>query len=619
VASARATAGLPLCAFAWLVGVHALIQAACVTSAILGISMSRGRAAVAVTVVLALSTAFAWRFWQASERRPPEPTPPRGPGHWIAWMIAGGAVCWAVSLWARLWVLAYQRASYDWDGLYYHIPAIHEWVLTGRVRWLDTYPDVPFVNYPMGIEAHTFLMHQLFGVSQLVDACNLWYWPLAFFAVIVLAGRLGARGPWRWFAAALLAGAPVMVCQSVTSYTDPASASCVMAAVAASALLVFHEDGTPWWTALLWGASIGLVLGSKGTGVPMSAAIVTAVVAGMALRHGKQGLVGRLPVIAVGACVMLAVGGYWYARNAYHTGNPVYPVQVKFGARVLIEGYDSARFTTNNQPAWLMRFPAAIRGPVSWLQLDAPIQGYAPIGGLGYIWPVAGIPSILLVATWALRRRPGVDPAEVALAMGVVLGLLIVQPAMWWSRFIIWVHVLGLACLGLVLHRASVARLTLVRPLAWACALAVVTLAAWESERTLAIEEARGRVESGRAHAKYASAEQMLFPGLADTPGMREVFASTAIARSEWGRAGTLLGGILALPLGQRQIHLLPPHPREEELVRLESAGVRWVIWDAAARGDVPPILRQRAMEESTYAPSLNESFHILRLPTPDR
>lgn len=605
--------------FAGLVGAHALVQVACLTSAVLGITLTRGRAQAATVVVLLLSAAFASRFGGGS-RRLTAPTPTAARANWVGWVLAGGAVAWAASLWARLWWLAFERPSYDWDGLYYHIPAIHEWVVAGRVGWISTFPDVPFVNYPMGVEAQTFLLHQGFGLSPLVDACNLWYWPLALFSVVVLAGRLGASGPWRWLSGAMVAGAPVLVCQGVTTYIDPASASCTMAAIAASVLLVSHDHRPAWWYVILWGAAVGLVLGSKGTGLPMGAVIVLVVAAGMAWREGWRRWTAWIPGLAAGLCVVLAVGGYWYARAAYHTGNPVHPVEVRFGARVIIPGYDPAGMMRDNQPEWLKRFPSAVRVPVSWLQLDAPIQGSAPVGGLGYIWLLAGAPSILALIVASLRRHPDIPRAELVLAVALVLVLLAVQPAAWWSRFTVWLHVLGLAALASLLTRAASASRTAVKLMAGALGLLVLGIGAWESERTLALERATGRVASEAAGpAAYETSRQFLFPGMEEEAGFRAFLAADRIARSRWSRAGTLLGGTLALPLGQRQIHLLPDQPSDEDLARLDELGVRWVLWDATDSGTVPGLLRDHALEEHVYAPSADANFHVLRLGPPSR
>jgi hypothetical protein len=597
--------------FAGLVSAHALLQLACIASACLGVALTRNRALGAIAIALAASAAIAW-FLRTADPVTPRGLPNGGAVRALAWVVAGATLTWAATLWARLWRLAADRPSYDWDGLYYHIPAINEWVVAGRVRWLDTFSDVPFVNYPMGVEAHTFLMHQAFGLAGLVDACNLWYWPLGVLAVVVLAALLGAAGPWRWLAGGLLAGAPVLVCQGVTTYIDPASASCVMAAVTASVLLVFHDGRTPAVKAVLWGASVGLVLGSKGTGLPMAGVIGTAVLLGMGWQEGWRRWPAWLPRLVLGLGIAFLVGGYWYTRAAYHTGNPIYPIQVRFGSLVLIEGYDASTMMSGNQPEWLTRFPSLLRAPVSWLQLDAPIQGYAPVGGLGYVWLLAGVPAIAWLAAGAVRRRTP-DVHRAAFALGLVVVLLLVQPAAWWSRFTVWLHVLGLAACAVALHRVSRARLVPVRSLALACAVVLAGVAAWESERTLRIEQARGRTP-GVPGNPYISTQEAFFPGLATTPGFDRFLAADRIARGPWSRAGTLLGGVLAMPLGQRHIHLLPAQPGEADIERLRSDGVSWIVWDVAANGPVPGVLTRHALEHVAYTRADDVDFHAVRI-----
>ena len=612
--SARtARAAGPLGAFAGLVSAHALVQLACIASACLGVALTQGRARAAVGLALVAAAVVAWRLFHAVDARPHgDAAGHGGAAPAVAWVVAGATLGWAVTVWARLWRLAAERPSYDWDGLYYHIPAINEWVVAGRIHWLDTFPDVPFVNYPMGVEAHTFLMHQAFGLARLVDACNLWYWPLGVLAVVEMATLLGAGGPWRWLAGALFAGAPVLVCQGVTSYIDPASASCVMAAVAASVLLVFHDGQAQAWKAALWGASVGLTLGSKGTGLPMATVIGTAVAVGMGWREGWRQWRAWLPRLVVGLGVAFLIGGYWYVRAAYYTGNPVYPVQVKFGQHVLVGGYDAYAMMRANQPEWLLRFPSLLRTPVSWLQLDAPIQGYAPVGGLGYVWLLAGLPAIAWLAAGIVRHHAG-DTPRAAFALGLVLLLFLVQPAVWWARFTVWIHVLGLAALAIALQRTWCAGSASLRWLAIACAVAVAGVAAWESERTLGIEQARGRAvdEPGRP---YVSTEEAFFPGMAATDGFDRFLVADQIARSPWSRAGTLLGGVLAMPLGQRRVHLLPVQPSEADVERLRKDGVRWVVWDVAACGAVPEVLTRHALEHVAYARPDDINFHALRM-----
>jgi hypothetical protein len=566
-----------------------------------------------------LALLFAYRFEAARQGSALEHGTPLVFLVWTVRVSSALALLWSASLWARLWLLAVRRPSYDWDGLYYHLPAIHEWVLRGRIAWLDGFPDVPFVNYPMAIEAHTFFTYQILGIDRLGDALNLWFWPMAFLAVVVTSGLLGARGAWRWLSGALLAGAPVLVAQSVTSYVDPGAAACVMAAVAATLLLVFREGRDLGWRILLWGASLGLVLGSKGTGVVMVPVFAVAVIGGCLWREGWSRWPVWLRRVALGLLITAGTGGYWYLRNAYHTGNPVYPIEVRFGARVLVPGYDAAGMMNNEIPDWLARFPPVLRVPVAWLQLDAPIQGYAPTGGLGYVWLLAGLPAVAILAGRSFRDRSAASRRELRFALILVSLLLIVQPAPWWARFTLWIHVLALPCLVRVMQVLSSSRAYWRAALSLGALVAVLGLAIWESERTLALEAETGRVaRADTSGDAYLSTRELLFPDMEASEGFNRFFAAPRIARSLWGRAGTLLGGSLAMPLGRRKISLLPQELSEDDLNRIQEAGVEWVLWDVVGAGDVPSVLRARASEEHRYdrAPNVDFRAILLRPPT---
>jgi hypothetical protein len=159
----------------------------------------------------------------------------------------------------------------------------------------------------------------------------------------------------------------------------------------------------------------------------------------------------------------------------------------------------------------------------------------------------------------------------------------------------------------------SRARLVPVRSLALACAVVLAGVAAWESERTLRIEQDRGRTP-GAPGNPYISTQEAFFPGLATTPGFDRFLAADRIARGPWSRAGTLLGGVLAMPLGQRHIHLLPAQPGEADIERLRSDGVSWIVWDVAANGPVPGVLTRHALEHVAYTRADDVDFHAVRI-----
>lgn len=609
--------------FAGVTVLLALLQVFTLWSGALGLTLGRGAAAAYAAISLLGATLFGLSFRDPADdaRRPGSVG---GLSGGLLRLTTAAALGWTALVWIRLWLLAARRAPYDWDGLYYHLPAIHEWAVAGRVAWLTSVPDVPFVNYPMGVEATTFLLHRLHGAEALLNAGNLWYWPLAVLAVVVIAGRLGAPTAWAWLAGALVSGSPVLVAQSVTCYTDPAFAATVLASLAAAMLVLFPAGGSgarPW---ALWGAALGLMAGAKGSGVPF--ALINAVVVFAVLAWRERGAVARRwPQLLLAGGAALATGGYWYLRNALMTGNPVHPIQVAVGHKVIFPGYDHVQFSEANLPAWLAAYPSWLRMPVSWLQLDAPIHGYAPTGGLGYLWLVACVPAIAVLVALTARRRRDRFAGEFLFLFALVALLLGAQTSTWWARFTVWLVGLGLPALVIVLQRAQArARAGLARLLVVTVAMGCVVLAGWETNRTLALEQQEGRLPAtGGAPVAYRTSLQYIFPDLDGVPGLDRFLAADTIGRTRWGRLGTLMGGVLSQPPGQRRILVMPARPGTADLATLLAAGATWLVWDLEAEPEVPPHVRALVSEEIAMPSGTGAMFLFLRLapgaPPPSR
>jgi hypothetical protein len=614
-------AGL-LAVFAGVTSLLALVQLFTVTLGAARVPFGREAALAVLAVATVLSILFATRF--LPERHHPAQSPPAPPRAlsdrllgFLAGLVAFAAVVWAAWVWTELWILASLRPPYDWDGLYYHLPAIHDWAAAGRVMFIDYTPDVPFVNFPMGVELTTFFTYFLLGTSRLVNACNLWYWPMAFLAIAVIARRLGARGPWPLVAGALIVGAPVFVCQSVSCYIDPGFAAAVMAAIAAACVFVFETGRPGRWSPVLLGMAAGLALGSKGTGLPFAVVVVVVAVAGSVWARGGLGRWRAwLPRAGVVVLFVFLVGGYWYARNGLNTGNPVYPIQVKFGEKVLADGWDHNIFNEANLPPWLERYPRPLRMFVSWTQPDAPVSGYAPVGGMGYIWLFGAVPALLYLWLLAARRRYPGPAREFVFVTVLALCLFAVQPASWWSRFTVWMHALGLPCIAVAAHHAASSwRRSWWHALILAVALAMVGTAVWESGRTLDVEWEDGRTSSAPGvRAEFQSSLDYMFPGMSEALGFQEFFDAARIARSPWEQFGTLLGGILAMPLEARSITVMPMYPEESDVASLRESGVEWIIWDVVGAGEAPEAVTQAASKHHAFNPAPDVNFHIYRL-----
>jgi hypothetical protein len=608
-----------LAAFAGVSFFLALIQFFLIALGLLEISLNRLLATFVVILFIVLALSFSTLFFELKTMECVRVSARRWASRALDCLFSSFtiiAIGWAAFVWLQLWWLAFLRPPYDWDGLYYHIPAVHEWVMAGRVSWISDLPDIPFVSFPMAIELSGFFTHFLLGTSRIINAYNLPYWLLAFFALVVIAKRFGARSTWAWIAGALIVGAPVFVSQSVSGYVDPGFTSAVMAAIAASCVFVFDRGRPAWRNAVLLGITVGLTLGSKGTGLPFACIFVVAVVVGGLLVREDNRWSYWLKYVALAMLVMFLIGGYWYVRNALITGNPIYPIQLKLGHKILIEGWDYVQFNNACLPPWLEQYPSSLRTFVSWLQLDAPISGYAPTGGMGYIWIAGAIPAMLILWLRVARKRYPGSTREFVFLTILTLLLLLVQPATWWARFTVWMHALGLPSIAVLLGDYSRPhhpyRLRLV---ALVLSISLLSLVIWESNRTLALEWKDGRMTGPiGTHERFVSSVDYMFPGMSETTGFSEFFEVSKIARTPWERYGTLLGGILAMPLDKREIIVLPMQPERENIDQLRVIGVEWILWDAIMAGEISDSIKSFVEEEYVYNPSPDVEFHLLRL-----
>jgi hypothetical protein len=583
-ASEMARVKMALC---FAVGLPLFLQAMLLVDGAAAIQLDAGRASQLLAIATSLCGLCAIPFMKdlsSVEGDDGEHGRARGfqPGR--AALVALAA--WATFAWIQLFVVSWLRPVYDWDGLYYHIPTIHGWMQAGYVSWVDAGFDVPFVNgYPMAVEAIGFFVATLAGSERLVDAGNLWYWPIGILAVFAISRRLGASKLWSSAAAFALAGAPLFIAESTTAYVDVAFACAVMAMLAAAVEWV-EEEG--FGNAVLLGLAGGLAIASKGLGLPFLTIIAASALCFVLLRRSPRSRWLPAGQLALAVSLALALGGGWFLRNWIHTGNPIYPVGLQAAGVVIFEGVDARAHALLNMPLWLSDWPVFLRPLVSWTQPDAPVVHYGAISGLGYIWLAAGAPAAiaLLVDTIANRRRS----SGILFLILTSLCILLWQPASWWARFTLWVHALGLPCIAIVMTRSWILAKGHQRVSLATLCTAIFLTAMTESVLAVRHQWQDGLVEPGGL--RYRSSADYVFPGIELAAGFDELFASRKVARGPWSRWSTLMGGILSSPLGVREIRALPAAPGTQAVEDLTRDGFDYVLWDVEAAGECPVEIR---------------------------
>lgn len=629
---------LPL--FAGSVAFLSLIQ---VFSTVTGAArIAMGQSLAAVGLAACAFGAIAFGAWFREPAGLTEHEPPEGSCHvarWsdrVLWLAAALVLLWALWVWFQAWILAIPRSPYGFDSFSYHLPAVHGWVRRGHVAFVGEVPESPFVNLPMGVELTSFYVHQLTGTDRLLTAANLWYWPLAATALAVISAVLGVKGMWRWLAGSLVFGASAFVALSLTFYIDPGFAATVMAAVAASMALVFPRARDRWRDVLLFGLAVGLMLGSKGFGLPFAAAIFALSSAVLLASGGRGRIRCQMGRLAVAGTIVVLIGGYWYLRNLIVAGNPIFPIQLGFGHKVLAAGFNHWYWDDWATPEWLVDTPYWLRMFVVWLQPDAPVHYIFNYSGLGYIWLFGGLPAFMYLWILAIRRGDSRLVRRLGFLTLLVVPLLGLVNMAWYARYTLWLHALGLPCLVAVLHDAvSRWRRSPAHLITITLGLAVIGVAVRESNRTLRLERDVARDPSAPAdQLAFKTSLEAGYPGMETSAGFEQALGVRKLGRARWETTpGILLSGALAMPLGYRDIIPVPPasgdwsnpyaeavnrpDPKPTEILALYRDGVRWFLWDSSDGESSPEALRPWIWESYRYDVLGGNYIHVARLRPP--
>jgi hypothetical protein len=283
-----------------------LAAAAAVAEAMVLGLVALGGSALALTLA-ALATWLAARLL-----RPPGErlgAPPRNP---LTGAVAGLWGAWAV------WLLLHPALGHDM--VLYHLPEAIQWVHSGHPGAIDPIiVGVPVGSYPL---THEVLLEwglaigHSFVWATLVTACA----PLA----TGLAGWLGLRtlGVGRLVSglavAALISTPAVIASQSGGASLDPAALAWLVSCAALCARAVRGSSAALLGPALVAAA---LAAGTKTTTGPL--ALTVLLVAAWLLRGPRLRSVLRPLVAAAGLGIV--AGGYWYLRNTWQHGWPLWP------------------------------------------------------------------------------------------------------------------------------------------------------------------------------------------------------------------------------------------------------------------------------------------------------
>lgn len=355
----------------------------------------------------------------------PWPPPPR-------WLLGGVLLASGIAVLGSLaGALAPPTAG---DALCYHLELPKTFLLEHRIAHLPYHDNA---TYPLLTE-----MWYLWGLALDCGVCaQLVHWGLGILlalATVVLCRPIVGR-PWGLVAGAVVLLTPGVNNQMTAPLNDVALAVMTTLALAAWWRAVVGEEDRRWF--LVAGLTAGGALGTKYIALVFATAVALTWLWAVARRPQRRRLL--LWGAAVVGVVAVSTGGVWYARAAWHRGNPVYP----FLAEAFAEDGRTATpelpatpnlpVTLPDRKAPLGRGPMAVatagwqitmhperfggRGHQLGVLLLAALPGLLfarRLRGLGTVLAVAGVYFVL----WCLLRQNVrfLLPVVPLLAVGVV-------------------------------------------------------------------------------------------------------------------------------------------------------------------------------------------------------
>ncbi|SIO59924.1 4-amino-4-deoxy-L-arabinose transferase [Singulisphaera sp. GP187] len=333
------------------------------------------------------------------------------------------------------------------DGPIYHLYFAARWWKEGSLRLIATpFGENAAPYFPaVGDLWFTWLMVG-WGGERLAKVGQAPFWGVSGLAAYALARRLGAGS-----SAALIATTWFLTSTPLLLFAFEANVDMIFVAgylLAASFFVRYHLGDVRGSTLALGTLAAGGALGSKTIGVVFVPVLLG--LAGLAVWRRPGPFLDRAIHLVLVLTLPLVMAGFWYGRNLWLTGNPLYPLHLAVGGRVWLSGwYDRVAMRTS--PYYL---------PVEdWRSLWDVVMGvidphFAPF------WFAA------LLGLWSLRTR-GTERA-VDLCVWICSLLAILNVGLYWllipyrtqQRFML--HAVGLAVVPLarLLDRSRWLRMT---------------------------------------------------------------------------------------------------------------------------------------------------------------
>ena len=369
----------------------------------------------------------------------------------ISFVLVGVIVCLGISL-----------PPYGWDEIWYHLTAVASWYQEGKIFMLsvpDFWSHTEVIQtmtskqlayhlsvagfwhnvYPMNSELVSLWNVIFLGNDTIVDLTQLIFSIIGIVAIYSLARKLGLKERASAIAGLMFLVTPIVIIQSKTAYVDITFG--VMAIATISFIMGFIKYKSKHY-ALMAAITSGIVLGTKSSGIIFSILFILIIFVVDYVNNKDQYSIKRFFILGlIISFFVLLFGGFWYFRNLYYYGNPIYPYIVKLGGLTIFNGLGTvdSLIMTHNTPREYIKMSNLANIFSSWIETESYYSVDIRKAGLGALWMVVEVPSIIFTAYLSVKKR---DKFLIVLLLIFTL-LFMIQPANWWTRYTIFIVALG--------------------------------------------------------------------------------------------------------------------------------------------------------------------------------
>jgi len=207
---------------------------------------------------------------------------------------------------------------FGWDSLNYHFTFPVEWLKSGNLNVPIVIFDDPSPTY-YPLNGSLFYLWLIFPFKSvfLADLGQFPFFVIAAISVYGISRKIGLNRTYAFYSAALFILIPNFFKQLQIAYVDAMVGSLFLVAVN---FLLLLKNKFNLGNALIYGLSLGLLIGTKTVALPYSVLLIIPFLV-ISIKNYKRADLG----VVVMFC-LLAFGGFSYFRNLIVTGNPLYPL-----------------------------------------------------------------------------------------------------------------------------------------------------------------------------------------------------------------------------------------------------------------------------------------------------